>query len=260
MRISIQTKNCDQAKAFLFEDLADSEIVIRLEFDKIISVQSRNEKKKELCNAIQNELSKFKWMAVGSVNVEFIWYLRGTERQETDKVGDIDNITKPIIDSLTGFNGILIDDSQIKSLYTYWLSRNEMISDNFLYINIKFINDQCLDKQHLIFIQYSNATCMPFNVDFGNPHTILASMYIIKNRLNLRKAAKKFQILGSNVDRFFVVSEWDIHRTRLNGFDQSVIYSLNQFRKKCHQSGFTWLTLLHTVRYLKKINKNNDLV
>jgi hypothetical protein len=41
MRISIQTKNCDQAKAFLFEDLADSEIVIRLDYQCSVSQREK---------------------------------------------------------------------------------------------------------------------------------------------------------------------------------------------------------------------------
>jgi Holliday junction resolvase RusA-like endonuclease len=105
VKISLRTKNCDLQQWYVIEELADSEIVLEMEFDQIVSVQSRNEKKTEICEAIQNELSKFEWIVAGSVNVELLWYLHGIERQETDKVGDIDNITKPILDALTGSKG-----------------------------------------------------------------------------------------------------------------------------------------------------------
>lgn len=147
MRISIRAKNCDSKHWYLIEGSANSEVVLRLELDKIVSVQSRNEKKNEICVAIHDELSKFSWIIAGSVNVEFVWYLHGVERQETDKVGDIDNITKPVLDVLTGAKGILIDDSQIGSLHTFWQSRNESIAFNVLDIRISINNDTCLEKR-----------------------------------------------------------------------------------------------------------------
>ncbi|MUG92752.1 RusA family crossover junction endodeoxyribonuclease [Scytonema sp. UIC 10036] len=130
MKISTQTENCSYDTQYLIEESADSVIYINLAFEKIVSVQSKKAYKEQICNLIQKELSKFKWIISGSVNIDFTWYLHAVERQETDKVGDIDNITKPILDSLIGPSGVIIDDAQIKALYTYWLSRNELIEDN----------------------------------------------------------------------------------------------------------------------------------
>ena len=45
------------------------------------------------------------------------------EKQETDKIGDIDNTSKPIQDALIGPSGILIDDAQIAGLYVVKTSR-----------------------------------------------------------------------------------------------------------------------------------------
>lgn len=158
MRILARTNNCDYEHSFLIEYSADSEIELKLEFDEIVSIQSRNKRKVEFCTAIQKELAKFKWIVAGSVNVELIWYLHGTQRQETDKVGDIDNISKPILDAITGSSGILIDDSQIGSLHTFWQSRHEMTTFNALYLRISFNNDCCLRKENL----YSYNTQMLF--------------------------------------------------------------------------------------------------
>ncbi|WP_223480602.1 MULTISPECIES: RusA family crossover junction endodeoxyribonuclease [unclassified Pseudomonas] len=106
-----------------------------------MSTQSRLERKQELTQIIQSELSRFKWLISGGVQIEFAWYLSSIKRQETDKAGDIDNITKPILDALTGPDGILIDDSQIGSVQTFWMSRNEQLSYNVLRLNIQFSSE-----------------------------------------------------------------------------------------------------------------------
>lgn len=251
MKVSIETENCDLNHWYLIEESANSEVVLKLEIDQIVSVQSRNEKKNEICKAIHDELSKFSWIVAGSVNVEFVSYLHGVERQETDKVGDIDNITKPILDSLTGANGILIDDSQIGSLHTFWQSRNESIAFNVLYIRISINNDTCLKKTNLYFIQYAGAICLPINIDFNDPLSILAALVTLKARKKHRAAAKKIKILGGNVDHIFVNSDWDVHKTRLNGFDKSYILSEQKLKDKCCMHGFNW-TLLRSLWKLTK--------
>lgn len=111
--LTAKTDNCDTENFYKVEASVNSEIELRIEFDRIISIQSKKEARKELYSPIQGELAKFKWICVGPVNVEFNWHLHGTQRQETDKVGDFDNITKPILDALTGASGLLVDDSQI---------------------------------------------------------------------------------------------------------------------------------------------------
>lgn len=243
MNISIKTDNCDLKNWYLIEESANSEVSLKLEIEQIVSVQSRNEKKIEICRAIQDELSKFTWIVAGSVNVEFVWYLHGVDRQETDKVGDIDNITKPILDSLTGARGILIDDSQIGSLHTFWQSRNENTTFNILYVRISINNDTCLEKENLHFIQYAGPVCLPINIDFNNPISILGALVVVKARKRHRIAARKIREIGGNVDRMLVNSDWDIHRTRLNGFEKASVISEQELKSKCYQNGFTWKTL-----------------
>jgi Holliday junction resolvase RusA-like endonuclease len=251
MNISVITDNCDQERSFLIECSANSEVELRMEFDQIVSVQSRNERKTELCIAIQEELSKFQWNAAGSVNVEFLWYLHGTERQETDKLGDIDNITKPVLDALTGSKGVLIDDSQIGSLHTFWQSRNEMTTFNALYLRISINNDCCIRKQNLYFVQYAGAICAPMNINFNEPKEILGALVVIKARLRHRATAQKIKLREGNVDRILVNSDWDIHRTRLNGFDRASIISIEDLKKKCCEHGFTWRLLRSMWRYTR---------
>lgn len=250
--IKVTTLNCNHDSCYVIKESADSEIEIRLEFATIVTAQSRKERKEELCKLIRNELTKFRWIICGSVNIELVWYLHAVSRQETDKVGDLDNISKPILDSLTGEQGVLIDDSQIGSIHTLWMSRNEQIADNIVLLRITFNNDECTSKENLIFVQYASATCLLLNIDFSSFRDIIAGLLLTKDRLKKRRLSENIKTQGGNIDRMLVVSSWDIHRTRLSGFKSSRIYTLDQFKEKCHTEGLTWKALLSTLRSLKK--------
>lgn len=251
MQITIETENCDFDNFYLIEESADSVVKIKLDIPTIISRQSRKQTVDNLIGLIHQELSKFQWIIVGSILVDFIWYLNAVERQETDKIGDLDNISKPIQDALSGINGIIVDDSQIGGLYTYWQSRNNLTQDNILYINIKFNNDFVLFKKNLKFIQYNNAICLPLNIDTTNMKDLIVAKIIIKSRLRLRKAANKIKMLGSDIDRYFVCSEYDFHRTRLNGFPNSQILTLVQLNGLCQNLGITVTKFLAFFRSTK---------
>lgn len=246
--LTLHTSNCDVANFYKIEELASAELELRLEFDRIVSIQSQKKARDELCSAIQEQLLPFEWICAGSVNLELLWYLHGTQRQETDKVGDIDNITKPIIDSLTGERGLLIDDSQIGSLHTFWNSRNHLTNKDALYIKLQFNNDECFRKDNLLFVQYAGATCLPLNVNFSSFKEMIGALLLIRARLRQRRAAEHIKHLGQDVDRMLVVSSWDVHRTRLGGFDNAKIFKLSEFRTKCCESGLSWRRLLHYVR------------
>lgn len=250
--LTINTDNCDTEDFYKIEASANSEVGIRIEFDRIVSTQSKKTTKDELCFAIQAELAKFKWICAGTVNVELLWYLHATQRQETDKVGDIDNITKPILDALTGDAGLLIDDSQIGSMHTFWQSRNHQTEKDILYIRLQFINNECLKKENLIFVQYAGAVCLPLNVDFECIRDLVVGLVVIKTRLRHRKMAENIKKLGSDVDRMLVVSSLDIHRTRLGGFDASNIYPLETFKAKCCEKGLSWRALFNKLRDIKR--------
>lgn len=84
---------------------------------------------------------------------------------------------------------------------------------------------------------------MPVNIDFDDPRSILAALVILKARKGHRAVAKRIKALGENMDRFLVNSEWDVHKTRLNGFDKNHILSEQMLKDKCCRCGFNWKLL-----------------
>jgi len=238
MNITIATENCTSENFYIIEELADSSVKLTITYPKIVTVQSRKILIDQVINQIQAELKKFKWLICGPVRLDLGWYLNAIERQETDAIGDIDNITKPIQDALCGPDGLLVDDSQIGALYTYWMTRNDLLTDNVLVMNLKFSNDDTLMKKNLFFIQYYQAICLPVNVDSTKVTDMIAANIIIKNRLGYRKLADKIREAGGNADIHLVQSNYDFHRTRLNGFSAQIT-SLAQLKQKCKAAGLT---------------------
>ncbi|MBJ6958598.1 hypothetical protein JG654_20010 [Vibrio cholerae] len=67
--------------------------------------------------------------------------------------------------------------------------------------------------------------------------SISGALQVIEARKEQRLAAEKIKALGGNVDRMLVVSSYDIHRTRLNGFDNTRILSAEKLRDKLVSAG-----------------------
>lgn len=252
VKVELDTSNCDVTSIYKIEQLATAEVRLRFELDRIVSTQSQRSARDELCAAIREQLQEFNWICAGPVKLELLWYLHETERQETDKVGDMDNITKPIIDALTGKNGLLIDDSQVGSMHTFWASRDHETKKDILHIRLEFNNDECLRKEDLIFIQYSSAMCLPLNVDFNKMRDIIGALAVIRARRMQRRIADEARRMGHNFDRGLVCSSWDFHRTRLGGMSAENIYRLEQFLAKSRDHGLTWRSMLMEIRSLTR--------
>ncbi|WP_164086595.1 RusA family crossover junction endodeoxyribonuclease [Stenotrophomonas maltophilia] len=253
VKVKLATSNCDASNISKIEELSTAEVRLIFELDRIVSVQSQKAVREELCAAIRGQLQDFNWICAGHVNLELLWYLHETERQETDKIGDMDNITKPIIDALTGQDGLIIDDSQVGSLHSFWSSRNHQTEKDILHIRVEFSNDECLRKDDLIFIQYSAAMCMPFNVDFNRVHDIIGALAVIKARRMQRRLAAHIRQQGHNFDRGLVSSSWDFHRTRLGGMRAGSIYRLEEFLAKSKEHGLTWSSVLNAFRSFNRV-------
>lgn len=237
----IEFENCNYDKYCTFYESAESVININVQYEKIVSIQSKEIYKKELKSLLEKELSKISWIISNSVNVELVHYFDAVKRQETDKIGDIDNLTKPIIDCLSGPNGVIVDDSQIKSITSLWIAKDETIDYNILKIKIEFINDYCIYKNNLFFIQYNGPMCLLVTLEEINVFNILI---LIRNRLKGRKLANIFKNKGINNDYFLVHSGWDYHKSRLNRFPKSSVLTLDEFKGHCKKNGINSLSVL----------------
>lgn len=252
MKIEIETINCTYLNPQLNEDI-NSTIIINLEIERIISSQSKNKTQLDVINGIKTELSKFTFLLTGVVLIDFVWFIDAQTRQETDRIGDIDNITKPILDSLIGMDSLLVDDSQIKALYTSWSTKNKSVKNNFLRLEIKYFNDCTIEKNNLFFIQYHSAICTPINIDFNDIQCLYKTKLVLNALTTKRKFAQLFNKVGvSNATEYLTVSNWDFHKTRLSAFSKQII-DIAKFNQLCKANGLTFAAL----RQLKLLNFNH---
>lgn len=168
MKVSVEYKNCDVKNPYILEIAPESSVEMTLKFSRIVTAQSKKKHQASFTELIKNELKKIEWLILGKVQIEIHWLLNAVEKQETDKVGDLDNITKPIIDTLSGADGLLIDDSQINSIHSTWSSKNGLIQDNIVKLIINFNNEYSISKNNLLFLQTDSVIYTPVNLDLNN--------------------------------------------------------------------------------------------
>ena len=252
MDVKIVNKNCDFESPCLIEESADSSIEIDFNFKRIITSQSKKQIQDTLIRDIRNELINYRWLILGKVQLEIHWLIDAVEKQETDKIGDLDNITKPLLDSLTGYSGILIDDSQINSFHSTWSSKNGIIEGNIVKIIINFNNDYSIMKANLCFIETGSAVYMPLNIDLNNENELQTMKFflgIMKAKRVLSSSFKKNA--NANLERLLIYSEYEFHRTRLVQFDKNRILSLTAFEEICNTKNIDISGILNK---LKSIN------
>jgi Holliday junction resolvase RusA-like endonuclease len=242
--------------------MGNSELTIEMTFEEVVSVQSKKKRKAELVEAIRSILREIKWLIVCKTPIELYWFLDGVNRQETDKVGDLDNITKPILDGLTGIEGVFVDDSQFGSIYTEWIFTVGNPSPlSKLQIKVQFLNDYCMHKKDLLFVQYSGAVCAPFNVDFNEHKSILVAWLLIEDKVKKRNLAKDIKLLGGLADAHLLHSHWEFHKSRLGRIPSDQILKLDEFKQKSLDAGLRNEDLLdpiNTLSHLKPSKSEHD--
>lgn len=213
MDVSFEFSNCDQENRWLYEPEANSSVTLRIELSELISLQSSKQRRAVLTDGLRNALRDFRWLALGPIYVNMGWYLDSVARQETDKHADLDNLVKPMLDSLLGIDGLFVDDSQIKSLDVSWIAKNRSIRASILRMEIRFINDYSLLKKDLYFIQYDGPMCFAINAGSRLDRFVAASVRRFRSRM--RSAAKRTKALGFDMDGHYVVDPFEFHRSRL---------------------------------------------
>jgi Holliday junction resolvase RusA-like endonuclease len=127
-----------------------------------VTVQGKQAARSAFRNTIQEELQHFQYLLSGDVSLEITLQVHQSDRYESDASPDLDNFLKPLLDSLTGPNGILIDDCQIRSLGINWISWGR--HDTKIELQLRFADDEYVAKRGLLFVQIDRSPlCMPID-------------------------------------------------------------------------------------------------
>lgn len=110
-RLSLITKQ-------LYSDFPPNRKCIEIKGTTPISYRANRSDKIIIEEVIRAQTNIIPSICTEDISIDIEWKINDRERYETDKTPDIDNIIKPIFDSLCGPEGVIVDDCQVVSLKT----------------------------------------------------------------------------------------------------------------------------------------------
>ncbi len=189
-----------------------------------VSSQSERVNKKIYMDSIKQILKPFQYILTGDVKINIDWFVNEDERYETDRTADVDNIIKPTVDAMSGPEGILINDCQVRSISCCWKDRYDQ--KEHVAIQIKYFPDETINKKGLIFVHLGQALCMPL-LETLEPHAIKILLKAFERQLSTRN--KLIQSGANYYDAKSVMSvQRFFHKSRLEGFIVRNIENLKQ--------------------------------
>lgn len=128
-----------------------------------VSLQSNSAKREFVKQEIRKATSSLNYLLSGDVKVEIQWLVHEQERYESANAPDMDNIIKPILDGLSGPDGVLIDDCQVQTIGSHWIDWTK--HEHQINISIRYISDDYVPKKNLFFVNLGSNLFMPMHSD-----------------------------------------------------------------------------------------------
>jgi Holliday junction resolvase RusA-like endonuclease len=199
---------------------------ISLEFGLApVSQQARAPAREAFRQELRKTLSTSRFLLSGDVQIEVEWLISEQVRYESDRAPDVDNILKPLLDSLAGPDGVLIDDNQVQHVSCSWLDSNT--GDESLLVSLQFRPDEWLPKNGLTFVQFDRGLCLPIP-HWNSREEALGWLEAYKGLLQARAQADG-QGLPYAWSRIIMPKQRVFHRTRLTAFS---VLSESDFRAR----------------------------
>lgn len=124
------------------------EILITL-YTSPVSLQSKGKQKKAFKEFVRKLTRQVDVIVAGDVGVEVIWYTHEQLRFEAPNFLDIDNISKVIIDALSGPEGVIVDDCVVQHQSCTWIDTG---GREYIEIKISYNDTNCFPKKDICFL------------------------------------------------------------------------------------------------------------
>ena len=190
-----------------------------------VSLQSNVEKKEYVKREIRKITSPLNYLLSGDVKIEIQWLVHEQDRYENARTPDMDNIIKPILDGLTGADGVLIDDCQVQTIGSHWIDWTK--KEHQINISIRYSPDDFVAKRNLIFVNIGKNLFFPVHLD-----SPWKAKEIIIDRLEEMMNLREKMLIEAE-DYYQAKSVMSIqrifHKSRIN--DKFSIMENNEFRE-----------------------------
>jgi len=144
---------------FLVEEFpAASKVKIRGRVDPL-SLQADAKRKRTFQAALGRSVANATTgIFTHDVEVTLVWFIEESKRYQTHLVADLDNVVKPLLDAVTGPDGILVDDNQVQSLRVMWMTPG--VSGLRFELTFEPLNiDDFVPRSGLSFVEFSADRC-----------------------------------------------------------------------------------------------------
>lgn len=195
---------------------------------KPVSLQSAPRLRQGVMAQVANIVNASEYLLSGEVEVGVNWILHEKERYYGVHSPDIDNILKPLLDGMSGPDGILVNDCQVQSVRCHWI---DWTSDNHrLQFEVRFSPDDWIRKKSLLWVDVQDKLCMPLNSDIPTA----AQRLLVEAWERMFKARRQVvEDFGNyEVGKCFMPVQMPFHRARLRGYK---VVALGEMKQRLNQ-------------------------
>lgn len=180
-----------------------------------VSLQAKRAKKISLKSEIKRALGNPRFLLSGDVAIQIEWLVHERLRYESNGIPDVDNVIKVILDSVSGPDGLMINDSQVQFVSCHWIDWTSF--DQKFSIQIKYLADEWVMKNGIRWVKFTNNICFPINKHLP-PEVTLRFLEITEKRLNERA---KIESKGGTYElsRSLMPIQRPFHLVHLKGFE-----------------------------------------
>ncbi len=136
-----------------------------------VSRQAKKAHRERFQDEVKRQTISFPFILTGELQVRITWLVSERKRYESDSSPDVDNTLKPMIDALTGPNGVMIDDCQIQSICCTWIDINDNES---IEIEIEYSEYELVNRGKLELLAVGKELCLP--IDSSWPYSLIESL------------------------------------------------------------------------------------
>lgn len=208
------------ASISVHRDAGEARIVLPL---RPVSAQARGEVKREFKKALQDLVASQDTILLNDVTIDVKWHVHEQLRYESDEAPDVDNILKPLLDAISGQNGLLINDCQVQAITSFWVDGYYDLQ--FLEISFRFEPDFAVDRSSIVFVRFFEQLYFPMDESL-NPRVLLSVVDIHEAQY---KARAELLDIGNSYStaRLVMPCQRVYHRTRIEGFRR---YEKDEYR------------------------------
>lgn len=179
-----------------------------------VSVQANSATRTAFVECIRLLTRACPFVITTDVTVDIEWFVSQQERYESDATADVDNIIKPVLDALSGPDGLIVNDCQVQAVISYWMDPISSGQEIRVRIRTPFEKFR-FPKRSIQFVQLGRALCFPFDMSYPRELRLDLLRHVEKMLLTRDRMRSEF---GEEIASLVLPLQRLFHRTRVAGF------------------------------------------